>query len=58
MWPEVVEMLEAASRMRGPGRRWAAVSLRRARVTPPLSPRLRTVVKPAISVLRAFMAAL
>ncbi len=58
MWPEVVEMLFPASMMRGPGRRWAAVSSRRARVTPPVSPRFRTVVKPAISVLRAFMAAL
>ena len=47
-----------ASRMRGPGTLPAAMASRSASVTPSLSPRLRTVVKPASSVLRALTARL
>ena len=46
-----------ASRMRGPGILPAATASRRASVTPSPSPRLRTVVNPAVRVLRAFTAA-
>ena len=50
-------MLLPESMMRGPGRRCAAVASASARVTPPSSPRFRTVVKPAMSVFSAFSAA-
>ena len=57
MCPLVVEMPLPASRMRGPTILPAAIASRSARVTPWVSPRLRTVVKPAASVLRALTAA-
>ena len=57
IWPEVVEMALPASMMRGPAISCRAVASRSARVTPPLSPRFRTVVKPAIRVSRALPAA-
>ena len=46
-----------ASRMRGPATLPAAMASRSASVTPRSSPRLRTVVKPASSVLRALASA-
>jgi len=53
MWPEVVEIDLPASTIRGPTAQPRAIASRSASVLP-LSPRLRTVVKPAASVFRAF----
>jgi hypothetical protein len=55
--PAVAEMPVPASMMRGPATVPAAIASRRASVTPRSSPRLRTVVKPASSVLRALASA-
>ena len=57
IWPAVVERLVPASMMRGPIAQPRAIASRRPSVTPSLEPRLRTVVKPASSVLRALKAA-
>jgi hypothetical protein len=57
MWPVVAEMLAPASTIRGPTPQPRLIASRRPIVTPSAEPRLRTVVKPASSVLRAFQAA-
>ena len=57
MWPVVVEIEVPASTIRGPIAQPRAMASRRPSVMPSSEPRLRTVVKPASSVLRAFQAA-